>query len=159
MPIEHAPTSWQPALYRVRAWALRDGAMMAAAGVHAFILGLSYFGVFGPYQPRIHPIEELTAWWLWAGMWCVAGVGMIFAGFTPHPRVRTWIFTGYTALMLTWATSYFVGWVTGELDRGVAMSLLYALVPALMAWAVWRGSRTELVVMGGGPRATDRATR
>ncbi|QGU03088.1 hypothetical protein CKALI_11220 [Corynebacterium kalinowskii] len=148
MPIDHLPHRVRPGAYRLRAWAMGDGPALLFASVLSTFLGLSYFGVFGGYDAQIHPIEHITDQKFWAGTWLAVGVCGLIAACIPCSRTRNVVFTVWSAMMLLWGTSYFLGWTFGHLDRGVALSIFYCATPFLVAWTVWRGSRSELILKG-----------
>lgn len=139
MPIEE---EWFPERVRnparkLRAWALTSSPGLLAAGVLALLHGASYAGVFGHYVSLLHPIERLVPMWAWATAWAATGAWLTVMAITRFRRATTLAFTLWAALMLIWSMSWLTGWGRGELDRGIALSATYFVVPLLVAWSSW----------------------
>ncbi|WP_257202275.1 hypothetical protein [Corynebacterium cystitidis] len=139
MPIEK---EWFPANLKrpargLRAWAQTSGPGLLGAGVLSMLHGLSYLGIFGHYAAFIHPVENLVSTRIWASAWLMVGVWLVIVSITHFKRTSTLIYTLWAVLMLVWSASWAMGWGRGDIDRGVALSGVYFLIPLLIAWVNW----------------------
>jgi hypothetical protein len=148
MPIEHLPAPVRPGLRSFRdLWWRSFGPIMAFMSVTAMAFGLSYFGIFGTYKARIHPIENLTSIEFWATLWVISGVAAGVLALWPKGTTRGYraasslVIFLYFTMCAIWAVSYWLGFIHGTLDRGIAMAVLFTVLPFLILHDAYETSR------------------
>lgn len=146
MPIRHLPQAWQPAAYRLRHWCMSDAPALVVVGVMSIIYGAAHLELLGAYAPRVHPLEGWIPLQAWGVCWLTVGIIACAAAVWPSSIVALVALVGWAVLMEMWGTSLFVSWVSGDWQRGVAAGSIHCLFPLAIAWALWRGHRTEILI-------------
>ncbi|MBE7338137.1 hypothetical protein [Corynebacterium aurimucosum] len=146
MPIKHLPKSWQPHAYRFRHWCMSDAPVLVMIGVMSSIYGCAHLGILGEYQARVHPLEDFIPLHIWGICWLVVGAIACVAAVWPSSILALLILVFWAVLMEMWGTSYFVSWASGAWQRGVASGSIHCMFPVVVAWALWRGHRTEILI-------------
>lgn len=141
MPIDHLPRRWRPAAERVRAFALTDATVLLILGAGCLARGISYSGLT---STATHPAEAWMSMGTWSSVWIALGVLCI--GVAPWHRSATAALAvaAGVSLHMLWGFSFLWATMDGTMPRGWVSSLGYFMVTSLVAWSVWRGSRTEI---------------
>lgn len=146
MPIKHLPVRFQPAAYRLRRWCLSDAPALLMVAVISGIYGCACLGVLGGHRGRLHPVEGLAPIELWGAAWGIVAIIAMLGLVLPASQAAVISLTGWAVLMEIWGTSYFVAFVTGQWQRGIDSSAIHIMMPVVVAWALWRGHRAEILI-------------
>jgi hypothetical protein len=144
VPIDHLPRPLRGPAERVRDALLTDATALVILGVGMIARGISYSDVAGP-GPSGHPAEGWLSMGTWAIVW--VAVGVLCLAIAPwHRTVTAAMAVGAgVGLHLLWGLSFL--WQSiEEHSRTWVSSIGYFMIVALVSWAVWRGSRTEIRV-------------
>ncbi|MDK4244032.1 hypothetical protein QPX10_10170 [Corynebacterium pseudodiphtheriticum] len=141
MPINRLPVRLRPQAVRIRRWALTDGPLLVLVGLAVLARGISYLPSVYDGDSQ-HPAEGLIPLDWWAMVWVVIGTFSVVMGLMPTLQRANAVAVGLcVGLHLLWASSFMLVSATGERPRGWVSAVSYALIAALMVWAVWRGQR------------------
>lgn len=117
----------------------------------SLVRGCAYLpGIWPPNSARLHPVEQWVNIGAWGFMWACAGVFGVYAASVSYRALLALALGANVSLNLLWGVSYAVAAWQGHVS--ITGGLTYGLVVVLALWAVWRGSRYDLVrvVEGGG---------
>lgn len=144
VPIDNLPRRLRGSGERIRDGLLTDATALVILGAGMITRGISYSGIAGP-GPSGHPAES----WMTMGTWSIVwvAVGVLCLTIAPwHRTVTAALAVGAgVGLHLLWGLSFL--WQSiEEHSRTWVSSIGYFMIVALVSWAVWRGSRTEIRV-------------
>lgn len=144
MPIDHLPPPLRRPATRLRDTLLTDATALIILGAGLIARGISYSDVAGP-GPSGHPAESWLSMGTWSLIW--VSVGVLCIGIAPwHRSITAALALGTgVALHLLWGLSFLWDSWHGS-DRSWVSSIGYFMIVGLLAWSVWRGSRTEIRV-------------
>lgn len=151
MPIERLPSRWQGPAHRLRDFLISDSPALIILGLGVLARGFSYSPhVFGP-APRTggHPAEAALPMPVWSIIWVAVGILCLVAAVRSRRLIAAWAIGLGVGLNMLWAGSFVAATITGDMARGWVTGIGYASVALLVIWAVWRGSRAEVMIPKG----------
>lgn len=151
MPIERLPSRLRNSARRSRDFLLSDSPALVILGLGILSRGLSYSPhVLGP-APRAggHPAEAALPMSVWSAIWVAVGVLCLVAAVWSRRLIAAWAIGLGVGLNMLWAGSFVAVSITGDMARGWVTGIGYASVALLVIWAIWRGSRAEVIIPKG----------
>lgn len=151
MPIERLPSRLRNSARRSRDFLLSDSPALVILGLGILSRGLSYSPhVLGP-APRAggHPAEAALPMSVWSAIWVAVGVLCLVAAVWSRRLIAAWAIGLGVGLNMLWAGSFVAVSITGDMARGWVTGIGYASVALLVIWAIWRGSRAEVMIPKG----------
>lgn len=151
MPIEHLPRQLQSPARRLRDFLMSDAPALIILGLGILARGLSYSPHVLGRAPRSggHPAEAALSMPTWSIIWVSVGAFCLVAAVWSRRLIAAWAIGLGVGLNVLWAGSFFVATITGDMPRGWVTGIGYASVALLVLWAVWRGSRAEVMIPEG----------
>lgn len=144
MPIERLPRPLRPPAERARRFLLTDATVLIILGGACIARGISYTGAVSSIST--HPAEGLLSIGWWAVVWIAVGAACVVSSPWHRSLVAAIALASGVALHVLWALSFIWVSIDGDMPRVWVSSIGYIAVPALVLWAVWRGSREEVRV-------------
>lgn len=151
MPIEHLPSRLRAPARKFRDFLTSDAPALIILGLGIMARGLSYSPhVLGP-APRIggHPAEAALPMPAWSIIWVAVGILCLIGAVWSRRKVAALAIGLGVGLNMLWAGSFVAATITGDMPRGWVSAVGYASVALLVVWAVWRGSRAEVMIPKG----------
>lgn len=151
MPIDRIPPRWRGPARRLRDFLFSDSPVLIILGLGILARGLSYSPHFFGRAPRSggHPAEAALPMSVWSIVWVAVGVLCLVAAVWSHRAIAAWAIGLGVGLNMLWAGSFIVATITGDMPRGWVTAIGYASIALLVIWAVWRGSRAEVMIPEG----------